>query len=210
MGDLGMGRTKRAAIYLRVSTAGQTTANQLRELRKVADQRGWQVVGVYEDRGISGAKGREGRPEFDRLCRDCARGAVDVVMAWSIDRLGRSLHNVVNFMAELGALGVGLYLHLQTVDSSTAAGKAMLAMCGVFAEFERAMIVERVKAGLARARAQGKRLGRPRVAPAVENEIRRLRAQGHGMLRIAREVGCGVSVVQRVLREERQAASRAA
>jgi DNA invertase Pin-like site-specific DNA recombinase len=193
-----MGRTKRVGLYLRVSTNEQTTENQRRELERVAEQRGWQVVEVYSDHGISGAKGRDKRPAFDQLCTDCARGKLDMVAAWSIDRLGRSLHHVVNFMAELNDQGVGLYLHQQAVDSSTAAGRAMLAMCGVFAEFERSMIVERVNAGLARARAQGKTLGRPRVSARTEAQIRRLRAKGMGMGRIARQLGCGVSTVQRI------------
>lgn len=120
-------------------------------------------------------------------------------MAWSIDRLGRSLHHVVSFMAELGELGVGLYLHQQAVDSSTPAGKAMLAMCGVVAEFERGMIVERVKAGIERAREQGRRLGRPPVSNQVERTIGLRRAKGMGILKIGREVGVGVSVVQRVV-----------
>jgi DNA invertase Pin-like site-specific DNA recombinase len=190
---------KRAAIYLRVSTKGQTTENQCRELEAVARQRGWSVVGVYEDHGISGSKGRDKRPAFDDLHKDAARGKFDIAMAWSIDRLGRSLHHVVSFMAELGELGVGLYLHQQAVDSSTPAGKAMLAMCSVFAEFERELIVERVNAGLARARAEGRKLGRPTVGVAVEQEIRRLRAQGAGILKIARQLGVGTSVVQRVV-----------
>lgn len=193
-----MGRSKRVGLYLRVSTSEQTTENQRRELERIAEQRDWHIVDVYEDHGVSGAKGREKRPAFDRLCKDCARGKLDMVAAWSIDRLGRSLHHVVNFMAELNEQGVGLYLHQQAVDSSTAAGRAMLAMCGVFAEFERSMIVERVHAGLARARAQGKTLGRPRVGARTEREIRRLRAKGMGMQRVARELGCGVSTVQRV------------
>jgi DNA invertase Pin-like site-specific DNA recombinase len=196
-----MNKKKRAAIYLRVSTASQTTENQLRELRKVAAQRGWQIVDTYEDRGISGSKGRDARPSFDRLHRDAARGKFDVVLAWSIDRLGRSLHHVVAFMAELGQLGVDLYLHQQAVDSSTPAGKAMLSMCGVFAEFERGIIAERVRAGLDRARAQGKQLGRPRISLNLEQKIRERRANGTGILKIAREVGVGVSVVQRVVRQ---------
>ena len=193
-----MGRSKRVGLYLRVSTSGQTTENQRRELEQVAEQRGWQIVEVYEDAGISGSKGRDKRPAFDQLHKDCARGKLDLVAAWSIDRLGRSLHHVVTFMAEVNELGVGLYLHQQAVDSSTAAGRAMLAMCGVFAEFERSMIVERVNAGLARARAQGKTLGRPRIKASTEAQIRRLRAKGMGMGRVARELGCGVSTVQRV------------
>jgi DNA invertase Pin-like site-specific DNA recombinase len=196
-----MNKKKRAAIYLRVSTVSQTTDNQLRELRRVASQRGWQIVDVYEDRGISGSKGREARPAFDRVHRDAARGELDVVMAWSIDRLGRSLQHVVAFMAELAQLGVDLYLHQQAVDSSTPSGRAMLSMCGVFAEFERGIIAERVRAGLSRARAQGKQLGRPRVPMEVEQVIRQRRAEGTGILKIAREMGVGVSVVQRVVRQ---------
>lgn len=193
-----MGRTKRVGLYLRVSKNEQTTENQRRELEHVAEHRGWQIVQVYEDHGISGAKGRDKRPAFDQLCKDCARGKLDMVAAWSIDRLGRSLHHVVTFMAELTEQGVGLYLHQQQVDSSTAAGRAMLAMCGVFAAFERDMIVERVHAGLARARAQGKTLGRPRISARTESDIRRLRAKGMGIGKVARQLGIGVSAVQRV------------
>jgi DNA invertase Pin-like site-specific DNA recombinase len=197
-----MHKNKRAAVYLRVSTKEQTTENQRLELTRVAEQRGWQIVIIHEDHGISGSKGRDKRPAFDQLHKDAARGKIDVVMAWSIDRLGRSLHHVVAFMAELGELGVGLYLHQQAVDSSTPAGRAMLAMCGVFAEFEREMIRERVHAGLSRAKAQGKRLGRPRVGPDVERAIKLRRSQGVGILKIARELGVGTSVVQRIVAAE--------
>lgn len=195
-----MGKVKRVGLYLRVSTSGQTTENQRRELEAVAKQRGWTITEVYEDHGISGTKGRDKRPAFDRLNKDAARGKLDLVAAWSIDRLGRSLLHVVTFMAELGELGIGLYLHQQAIDSSTPAGKAMLSMCGVFAEFERAMIVERINAGLARAKAQGKKLGRPTVDSKTERDIQRLRKQGKGMLKIAGELGIGTSVVQRVLK----------
>jgi DNA invertase Pin-like site-specific DNA recombinase len=192
-------RHKRAAIYLRVSTSGQSTMNQRLELERVAEQRGWQIVSVCEDHAISGSKGRDQRPAFDQLHKDAARGKIDVVMAWSIDRLGRSLHHVISFIAELGELGVGLYLHQQAVDSSTPAGKAMLAMCGVFAEFEREMLRERVHAGLQRARAEGKRLGRPPVSSSTIRAIKTKRAAGTGILKIARELGIGTSVVQRVV-----------
>ena len=191
-------KVKRVGMYLRVSTADQTTDNQRIELERVAQQRGWQVVEVYVDHGISGTKGRDQRPAFDRLCKDAARGKLDMVAAWSIDRVGRSLQHLVTFMAELTEQGVGLYLHQQHVDSSTAAGKAMLSMCGVFAEFERSCIVERVNAGLARARAQGKILGRPKVDAITERRIRQLRAKGLGINKTAKLVGVGVSVVQRI------------
>ncbi len=192
-------KAKRVGIYLRVSTHGQTVENQRLELQRVAEQRGWNIVGEYVDHGISGTKGRDKRPALDRLATDAAQGRLDMVAAWSIDRIGRSLGHLVGFVDELREQGVGLYLHQQQVDTSTAAGRAFLQMAGVFAEFERATIVERVNAGLARARAQGKKLGRPTsVDGRTENRIRALRAKGFGMLRIAREVGCGTSTVQRV------------
>ncbi len=137
------------AIYARVSTAnGQTPENQIRALREVAARHGWQVTAEYVDHGISGAKGRDQRPEFDKLCRAIARKEFDLVMAWSVDRLGRSLQDLVSFLSELHAKDVDLYLDRQGIDTTTPAGKAMFQMMGVFAEFERAIIRERIMAGL--------------------------------------------------------------
>jgi DNA invertase Pin-like site-specific DNA recombinase len=197
--EADMGKTLRVGLYLRVSTTGQTCENQRQDLARVAQQRGWQIIGEYVDHGISGAKGRDKRPEFDRLSKDAGHGKLDLVAAWSIDRIGRSLGHLVEFMDELRQQGVGIYLHQQQVDTSSAAGRAFLQMAGVFAEFERSIIVERINAGLARARSQGRIGGRPPVGPKVEAKIRKLRARGHGKLRIARQLGCGVSTVQRVL-----------
>lgn len=194
-----MGKAKRVAFYLRVSTKEQTTDNQRAELERIAAHRGWNVVGVYEDHGISGAKGRDQRPALDRLCKDAKHGKVDIVAAWSIDRIGRSLQHVVNILAGWREQNVAVYLHQQDVDGTTAAGRAMLGMCIVFSEFERSIIVERVNAGLARARAQGKTLGRPRIAADVEAKIKALRAKGHGKIRIARTLKIGTGTVQRVL-----------
>jgi len=164
---------KRAVLYLRVSTIDQTTANQEQELREVAIRMGCEIVRVYKDHGISGAKGRDGRPEFDRLLRDAAQRKFDMVMAWSVDRLGRSLQDLVSFLSELHALHIDLFLHQQGLDTTTPGGKAMFQMMGVFAEFERAMIAERVRAGLRRAKDEGKTLGRPRIAANVEQRILR-------------------------------------
>ena len=166
---------------------------------RVAEQRGWDIVGEYVDHGISGSKGRDQRPQFDKLAKDAAQGKLDIIAAWSIDRIGRSLGHLVEFMDDLRQHGVGIYLHQQQVDTSTAAGRAFLQMAGVFAEFERAIIVERINAGLTRARAQGKQLGRPPVSGRVERRISQLRAKGWGKLKIARELHCGVGTVQRVL-----------
>jgi len=146
---------KRVGIYLRVSTDGQTTENQRRELEAVAARAGWEIVGFYGDTGISGAKGRDKRPGFDRLLKDATARKINMIAARSVDRLGRSLQDLVGFVGELQAVGCNLYLHQQALDTTTPSGRAMFQMCGVFAEFERRMIVDRVNAGLARARANG-------------------------------------------------------
>jgi DNA invertase Pin-like site-specific DNA recombinase len=193
--------SKKAVIYVRVSTDGQTTENQRLALERVAEKSGWEIVGVYEDHAVSGAKGREQRPAFDRLCKDATRREFDVVMAWSVDRLGRSLQHLVTFLGELHAVGVDLFLHQQGIDTTTPAGKAMFQMMGVFAEFERAMIQDRVKAGLARARAQGKTLGRPKVATKVRQSILDARSDGRSIRKIATEVGVSVGTVHGVIKE---------
>ena len=192
--------SKRAALYIRVSTDGQTTENQKRELQRVAKSAGWKIVEVYSDKGVSGAKGRQQRPEFNRLCEDANRRKFDVVMAWSVDRLGRSLQDLVGFLAELQALDIDLYLNQQGIDTTTPAGKAMFQMCGVFAEFERAMIQERVKAGLERARANGQKLGRPVVPPRKVMKVVDLRNEGLSMREIASDVGLSVGAVHKILK----------
>jgi len=194
---------KRAVLYLRVSTIDQTTANQERELREVAARMGCDIVKVYKDHGISGAKGREKRPAFDALCRDAAQRKFDMVMAWSVDRLGRSLQDLVVFLSELHALRIDLFLHQQGLDTTTPAGKAMFQMMGVFAAFERAMIQERVRAGLARARSEGKRLGRPPISPDVEKAIKAALdkpGRTEGVRKIAARFGVDPGTVQRISR----------
>jgi DNA invertase Pin-like site-specific DNA recombinase len=193
--------TKRAGIYARVSTRNghQDPKVQLIALRQVAERAGWQVVEEYVDHGISGAKGRDKRPAFDRLLKDATRRRFDIIMAWSVDRLGRSLQDLVGFLGEVHAQGIDLYLDRQGVDTTTPGGKALFQMMGVFAEFEREMIRERVCAGLAKARAKGKRLGRPPVPRPVERAILEARAAGKGQVAISRELRCGVGTVRRVL-----------
>ena len=189
----------KVAIYARVSTNEQTTENQVRELREWADRAGHEIVNIYDDNGVSGAKGREYRKEFDKLLRGAVRREFDLVAAWSVDRLGRSLQDLVGFLTELHGAGVDLYLHQQALDTTTPGGKAMFQMMGVFAEFERSMISERVKAGLARTKAKGTKLGRPMASAKTEAQILKLRSEGMGMLRIGRELGVGTSTVQRVV-----------
>lgn len=195
------GKATRAAIYLRVSTDGQTTENQRLALEAVAERRGWTVVRAYEDAGISGAKARDQRPGFDAAMKDAARRRFDVLMAWSVDRLGRSAAGVAAALDELHAAGVAIYADKEGVDATTPHGRAMLQMAAVFAELERGMVRERVNAGLARARAQGKTLGRPKVAEGTEGAIRARLLAGEGIVKAAKALGVGVSTVQRVRRE---------
>ena len=191
---------KRAAIYLRVSTVDQTVANQEQALRETAECSGLEIVKVYRDHGISGAKGRDKRPGFDALCRDATRRQFDVVMAWSVDRLGRSLQDLIAFLSELHALGIDLFLHQQGLDTRTPAGKAMFGMMGVFAEFERSIIQERVRAGLLRAKREGKRLGRPPISGEVRGRIREALAGGMSVRKAAARFKVNPSTVQSISR----------
>jgi DNA invertase Pin-like site-specific DNA recombinase len=196
--------TKRAAIYVRVSTDRQTVENQLRELYQIAERRGWTVVEVYQDAGISGAKGRDERPGLDEMLKDVQRRRFDVVMAWAIDRLGRSLIDLLGTIQTLDACGVDLYLDQQAIDTTTPAGKLMFQVTGAFAEFERSMIRQRINAGLKRAVEGGKQLGRPRIDPALERRIQTQLRAGKGILKVAAECGVGSGTVQRIKREMEQ------
>jgi DNA invertase Pin-like site-specific DNA recombinase len=160
--------------------------NQLGELHAVAGRHGWQVTKIYADKGISGTKGREGRPEFDKLLKGIARREVDMVAAWSVDRLGRSLKDLVSLLSDLQAKGVDLFLYQQGLDTSTPSGRAMYQMSGVFSEYEAAMIRERVRTGMARAKRNGtksgKAIGRPRLSQDQEVAAQKLLATGMGIL----------------------------
>jgi len=195
------GKQTRTAMYLRVSRDDQTTENQRLVLARVAEHRGWVITETYEDAGISGAKGRDQRPAFDRMLKDAVRGRFHVLMVWSIDRLGRSVLHVANALAELDAAGVALYSDQQAIDSTTPMGRAMIQMASVFGEQERQIIRSRVIAGLDRVRAQGKKLGRPKVSNKVEEAVREHLSVGHGVLKVAAMVGVGSGTVQRVKRE---------
>ena len=195
-------RQKRVALYLRVSTSDQRVDNQRRELLRVSKRNNWQVVSTFVDEGISGAKGRRDRAGYDSMLKAITRREVDLIAAWSVDRLGRSLTDLLSFLGEIHSKGCDLYLHQQGLDTSTPAGRAMFQMMGVFAEFERVIIRERVLAGLSRAKAEGRKLGRPKLAPEIEAQIIALRKAQMGILKIARTLGTGVSAVQRVLNDK--------
>ena len=197
-------KSRTAAIYARVSTDGQTTTNQVEELREVAQRNGWTIVQEFVDRGISGAKGREQRPAFDSLWQGVGRKDFDVVMVWAVDRLGRSLQHLVNFLTELQAKRVDLFIHRQGIDTTTPGGKALFGMLGIFAEFERSMIQERVKAGIKRARKDnpGGLWGRRPIEiaqPGVVAKIRVLRGEGRSMRAIANEVKVSSRTVWKIV-----------
>jgi DNA invertase Pin-like site-specific DNA recombinase len=193
--------TKRVALYGRISTDGknQTVENQLRELQAVGARLGWTVVAVYTDEGVSGAKGRDHRPGFDALLKGVARKEFELIAAWSVCRLGRSLQDLIGFLAEIQARGVDLYLHQQALDTSTPSGRAMFQLLGVFAEFERAMIRSRVVAGLNRVRGK-KRLGRPPMPQERIGLIVQALKDGNGIRETARKTGASTTTVMRIAR----------
>ena len=205
---------KRAVLYLRVSTLDQTTANQERELREIAGRMGCEIVKVYKDHGISGAKGRDKRPGLDAMLKDANRRKFDVIMAWAIDRLGRSLVDLLGTIQHLEATGVDLYLDQQNLDTTTPMGKLLFQVTGAFAEFERAMIRQRVKAGLdtvkdkiardgkfvTKAGKIRRRLGRPGAEPQKLEVARAKLAEGVGIGKVARLTGLGTGTVHRLKR----------
>jgi DNA invertase Pin-like site-specific DNA recombinase len=189
---------QRTAIYLRVSTSGQTTENQRMELERICEARGWPIVAVYEDAGISGAKGRDQRPQLDKMLKDATRRKFDRIVVWSADRLGRSTALVSALMVELDGLGVAQFYLKEGIDTSTPHGRAMIQMAAVFAELERGMIRERVNAGLDRARAQGKTLGRPTLEAPKADHVRSLLAAGKSIRKTAEEAGVSVGMVHKI------------
>jgi DNA invertase Pin-like site-specific DNA recombinase len=188
------------AIYARVSTKDQTTDNQVEQLQQVAAKAGWAVSAVYAD-VVSGSKGREQRPELDAMLKAVTRREIDRVMVWSVDRLGRSLQDLVSTMQEIQAAGADLYLHQQAIDTSTPAGKALFQMCGVFAEFEREMIRERVKAGLERTKAKGTKLGRRPIAPIMVRKVKQMKQDDPSLSvrKIAKTMQLSPTSVQNIL-----------
>jgi DNA invertase Pin-like site-specific DNA recombinase len=186
----------KTAIYARVSTDEQTTDNQVIKLKQVAKRNGWEVEAVYADT-ISGAKSK--RPELDTLMKSVMRKEIDIVMVWSVDRLGRSLQHLITLLSDIHSKDCDLYLHLQGIDTTTPSGKMMFQMLGVFSEFERSLIRDRVLAGLDRAKAQGKRLGRPPVPPITVDKIKRLREEGMSLRKIAKKTGVSVGKVHQAV-----------
>lgn len=192
-------KPNRAAIYARVSTSnhGQDVGMQTRELRQFAEARGWQVTGEYLDEGISGAK--DSRPELNRLMNDARQRKLDAILVWKLDRFGRSLKHLVTAIADLESLGVAFVALKDNLDLSTPSGRLMFHVIGAMAEFERALIQERVKSGIKNARAKGTRLGRPVILNGWHHaEVARLRATGLSGRAIARQLNISEGSVRRM------------
>lgn len=191
----------RVAIYVRVSTTEQTTLNQTQILTQIAEKNQWIITSTYEDNGISGTKGRDKRPAFDKLCNDMSNREFDRILVWDISRLGRSLKNLVEFLHDVHKTECELYVHQSGLDTSTPAGKMMFQMVGVFSEFERSMISERVKLGLQRVKQSGKRLGRPtKITKDMTTQIFDLKIQHLTHRQIAVTLGISQMSVSRSLR----------
>jgi DNA invertase Pin-like site-specific DNA recombinase len=184
------------AIYLRVSTLDQDPESQGREVRAFVAARGWKSIETYQDLGISGVKAR--RPALDRLLKDAWRGRFQAVVVWDLSRMARSTLNALQLLKEFQEMKVRLIAVKQTFDTDTPLGRAFFTLAAMFAELEREILIERVRAGMARARAEGKRIGRPmRFMDPVE--LRRLREEGLSIREIARRVGAPRSTVAKRL-----------
>ena len=191
---------KRCGLYVRCSTDQQTVENQIRILTEVAKRSGWTIVRVFEDAGISGAKGRDQRPGYNALLKAIHRREVDIAAAYAVDRLGRSLTDLVAFLNDIQASGCDLYLHQQAVDTSTPSGRMMFGLLAVFSEFERALIRSRVIAGLERARANGVQFGRPSLSPDRVERVEKALKDGQSIRAVAKATGTSTASVQRIKR----------
>jgi DNA invertase Pin-like site-specific DNA recombinase len=189
----------RVAIYARVSTKDQHCTNQIAVLTQWCQRQGHRITKVYTDAGISGTKRRSKRPGLDAALKDAARAEYDLLAAFAVDRLGRSTVDLLQTLETLHEARVDLFLHAQAIDTRTSTGKALFTMLSLFGELERAMLIERVNAGLARAKSQGKRLGRPTIAPELAKRITAWAAQGLSQVAIAKLAGASRATVQRVL-----------
>ena len=193
---------KRVCVYARVSKTSQSVERQISELEIVAARNDWEIVDRYIDHGISGAKGRDQRPELDRMMKDSTKRKFDVVMVWSIDRLGRSLQNLMEILNDLKSKNIDLYMDQQAIDTTTPTGSLMFAMIGAFSEFEREMIRERVVSGLDNARKKGRIGGRPsNLTDEIRSKILEMKVAGGSIRKIKDECSVGTATIYKVLRE---------
>jgi len=192
--------SRRVCIYARVSTSKQTVENQIQVLKEHSERCGYQITQIYSDNGISGAKGRKDRPALDQMMKDAVHRKFDMVLVWSVDRLGRSVSHLVEVMNELNELKIDLYFNQQSIDTSTSSGRMIFGIFGCISEMERSLISERVTAGLQRAVSQGKKLGRPsKMNDGMKSAVKLLRQKGMGIKQISKQLQIGVGTVYSVL-----------
>ena len=191
---------KKVCLYSRTSHSDSNPLNQINELKQVANRNGWTIVNEFVDSGISGAKGRDKRPQFDAMLNSAMKKEFDVVMFWAVDRASRNLTHLVQMMNDLDSKNIGMYFHQQSIDTSTPSGRAMIQMAGVFAEFERSMLRERILASHERAKLEGKSIGRPsQVNDAMIKSVNFMREKGTGIKKIAKDLQIGVGTVYKII-----------
>ena len=193
---------KRVAIYARVSTDKQQTSNQVLVLKEIADRSGYNIIQIYEDKGISGSKGREDRPALNQRMKDATHRKFDMVMCWSIDRLGRSISHLIEIMNELNGLKIDMFFSQQSIDTTQSSGRMLFSIMGAIGEFEKSLIKERVLAGLDRARKNGTKLGRPsNMTDGLKSAILILKDKGLGVRETCRKLGIGCATYYKVVAE---------
>ena len=195
---------KKVVIYGRTSTNKQQVENQLNQLREVSNKNDWEIVDEYIDQGYSGSLGRDKRPSFDRLLKDSVRGKFDVILVWDISRLGRSLQDLISFLNDIQSKNIDLYIDRQGIDTTTPTGKMMFQMIGVFSEFERDLIRDRVRLGMENAKKNGTKSGRSIGRPSNVNDSTRstiIELSGRGMSKskICRTLGIGVGTLYKLI-----------
>ena len=195
----------RCAIYTRVSTGDQDITNQLDILRDVAKLKGLTIVQEFTDDGVSGARGRDKRKGFDDLLKGATRKDFDIILVWSVDRLSRNISDLISFLNEIQSVECDLYLHQNGIDTSTPTGRLMFGMLSLFADFERSMISQRTRAGMERAKREGRRIGRPtNLNDGLIESIKYMRSQGLGIRKIATDLKVGVGTIYRVLETQKE------
>ena len=195
----------RVCLFSRCSTDHQTTENQLKILREVAEHRDYEIVSEISEHGVSGAKSRKDRKHFDDLIKGAVKAEYDLIMVFDVSRLGRSLQELVGFLTEIEASGCQLYIHNSGLDTQTASGRALFGMMAVFASFERELIRDRVKAGLERAKSNGVKLGRKSVlTDGLKESIHHMRSHDVSVRQIAKTLKIGVGTIYKVIREQEE------
>ena len=193
----------KVAIYSRVSTNVQTTENQLLPLNEYVERMNYELVNIYQDEGISGSKGRDQRPALNEMMKDAVKGKFKKVLVFDVSRLGRSLKDLINIMTDLKNQNIDFYFYNQGIDTTSSTGQMMFNLLGVLAQWELGQISERSKAGIARARTQGKTIGRPTtINESVEKSVLMLRDKEYGIRKIATELKIGVGSVMRILQKQ--------